>query len=147
MNSAAIVETAAGQDHLFYMTTVLSNVLRKNSAQDHRDLARAIHARLERDHPLTPERRSALKASYGKDFIGYAEERRAVALKFEIQEALLDLGYEIGEMDGQIGRNSRAAIRNFEKQQGIAATGQPSEKLLQRMRQVAREKGLARPEP
>ena len=149
MNSAAIVESPAGQNRLYYMTTVLSNVLRKNSAQDHRDLARAIHARLERDHPMAPvaEGERALSASYGEGFIGYAEERRAVALKFEIQEALLDLGYEIGDIDGQIGSKTRSAIRDFEKQQGIAATGQPSEGLLKRMREVARQKGLARPAP
>jgi len=149
MNSAAIIETPAGQNHLYYMTTVLSNVLRKNSAQDHRDLARAIHARLVRDHPLPPvaEGERALAASYGEGFIGYAEERRAVALKFEIQEALLDLAYEIGDIDGQIGSKTRSAIRDFQKKQGIAATGRPSESLLKRMREVAQEQGLARPEP
>ncbi|MBW2363157.1 MAG: peptidoglycan-binding protein [Deltaproteobacteria bacterium] len=141
MNSAAIIESPAGQNHLYYMTTVLSNVLRKNSAQDHRDLARAIHARLQRDHPLPrlAEGELPLSASYGEGFIGYAEERRAVALKFEIQEALLDLGYEIGDIDGQIGSKTRSAIRDFEKQQGIAATGQASEKLLTRMRGKARD--------
>ncbi len=146
MNSAAIVETPAGQNHLFYMTTVLSNVLRKNSAQDHRDLARAIHARLLRDHPMPetgPDGR-AYSASYGEGFIGYAEERRAIALKFEVQEALIDLGHEIGEIDGQIGPKTRSAIRSFEKQQGMPLTGRPSEAVLTRMRSVAREKGLAR---
>jgi hypothetical protein len=149
MNSAAIVESPAGQNQLFYMTTVLSNVLRKNSAQDHRDLARAIHARLQRDHPMpvAAEGELPLSATYGEGFIGYAEERRAAALKFEIQEALLDLGYDIGDIDGQIGSKTRGAIRDFEKKQGIPATGQPSESLLARMRKVAREKGLARPEP
>ena len=43
MNSVAIVETPAGQDRLYYMVVVISNVLRKNSAVDHRNLARAIH--------------------------------------------------------------------------------------------------------
>ena len=46
MNSVAIVESPAGQNRLHYMVTVLSNVLRKNSAQDHRDLARAVRAGL-----------------------------------------------------------------------------------------------------
>ena len=49
MNSTAIIETPAGQDQLYYIVSVLSNVLRKNSAQDHRDLARAIHQRLRGD--------------------------------------------------------------------------------------------------
>ena len=46
MNSIAILETPAGQDRLYYMASVLSNVLRKNSAQDHRDLAKAVHGML-----------------------------------------------------------------------------------------------------
>ena len=33
MNSVALIETPAGQDRLFYAVAVLSNVLRKNSAQ------------------------------------------------------------------------------------------------------------------
>jgi len=54
MNSVAIIETPAGQDRLFYSVAVLSNVLRKNSAQDHRDLARAVHSMLIGDHPTKP---------------------------------------------------------------------------------------------
>ena len=148
MNSAAIVESPAGQDRLFYMTTVLSNVLRKNSAQDHRDLARAIHGRLLRDHPAppTPPGATPASASFGEGFIGFAEERRAHVLKFEIQEALLDLGYEIGEIDGQIGSKTRNAIRDFQSKQGLKTTGEPSEALLARMRKVAQESGQARPD-
>ena len=63
MNSLAIVETPAGQSRLFYMATVLSNVLRKNSAQDHRDLARAIHGRLLEEHP-----NNASAATFGEGF-------------------------------------------------------------------------------
>ena len=54
MNSVAIVETPAGQDRLYYMVVVISNVLWKNSAVDHRNLARAIHQRLLQDHPEKP---------------------------------------------------------------------------------------------
>jgi hypothetical protein len=148
MNSAALIESPAGQNRLFYMVTVLSNVLRKNSAQDHRDLARAIHQRLMADHPKKATGRGQLpaSASYGKDFIGYAEERRALEIKVETQEALLALGYEIGDIDGQIGPVSRKAIRSFEKSQGLKQTGQPAEALLARMRKVAQERGLARPD-
>ncbi len=54
MNSIAIVESPVGQDRLYYMASVLSNVLRKNSAQDHRDLARAVQGMLLADHPPKP---------------------------------------------------------------------------------------------
>jgi sulfite reductase alpha subunit-like flavoprotein len=128
------------------MVTVLSNVLRKNSAQDHRDLARAIHGMLLHDHPVQPPAPGELprSATYGEGFIGYAAERQAVQLKFETQEALLGLGYDIGDIDGIIGANTRKAIKDFQQTQGLKADGKPSEKLVQQMRKVAQEKGLIR---
>ena len=122
------------------MATVLSNVLRKNSAQDHRDLARAIHGRLLEDHP---ERASP--ATFGEGFIGYEQELAALRLKTDTQEALLTLGYEIGEIDGVIGPATRGAIREFQRLRGVAVDGEPALGLLELMRKVAREKGLARP--
>jgi hypothetical protein len=146
MNSIAVIETPAGQDRLFYMVSVLSNVLRKNSAQDHRDLAGAIHGYLLGIHPEKPgPDGKPLSASYGTDFIGYEAEQAALTLKTDTQEALLALGYEVGEIDGVIGRGTRAAIMKFQKSQGIAANGKPSAELLQKMRTVAQQKGLARP--
>lgn len=141
MNSVALVETPAGQDRLFYMTTVLSNVLRKNSAVDHRDLARAIHGQLLDEHPQN----KASMVDYGKGFIGYEQERAELRLKTDTQETLIVLGYDIGEIDGVIGPASRGAIREFQKSQGIPADGKPSAALLEAMKQVAQQKGLARP--
>jgi len=146
MNSLAIIETPAGQHRLHYMVTVLSNVLRKNSAQDHRDLARAIHGMLLHDHPVQPLKPGEMppSATYGEGFIGYEAERQAVQLKFETQEALLGLGYDIGDIDGVIGTNTRKAIKEFQQTQGLKADGKTSEKLVQQMRRVAQEKGLIR---
>ena len=148
MNSIAIIETEAGQDRLFYAVAVLSNVLKKNSAQDHRDLARAVHGALLRDHPAkpVPEGELAPRVSYGKGFIGYEEERREIQLKLDIQEALIALGYEIGEIDGAIGPATRGAIRSFQQAQGDSADGLPTATLLQKLRQVAQDRGLLRPE-
>ncbi len=50
MNSVAIVEAPAGDRKLFYMVTLLSNVLRKNSAVDHQTLATRIHRLIEQYH-------------------------------------------------------------------------------------------------
>jgi hypothetical protein len=149
MNSIAIIETPAGQNRLFYSVAVLSNVLRKNSAQDHRDLARAVHSMLLGDHPpkAIPPGGRAPETSYGIGFIGYEEERREMELKLETQEALLALGYEIGEIDGIIGRGTRGAIRTFQKAQGGPADGKPSAALLETMRKVAQSQGLSRPDP
>jgi len=143
MNSVAIIETPAGQNRLFYMVTVLSNVLRRNSAQDHRDLARAIQQQLMADHPGS----SPDKLTFGVKFIGYQEERRDIELKSQTQEALQNLGYEIGEIDGVIGSSTRGAIRAFQKAQGDSADGKPSAALLEKMRGFAQSQGLSRPDP
>jgi hypothetical protein len=149
MNSVAIIETPAGQNRLFYAVSVLSNVLKKNSAQDHRDLARAVHSMLLSDHPPKPipPGGRAPETTYGIGFIGYEEERREMELKLETQEVLLALGYEIGEIDGIIGSGTRGAIRTFQKAQGDNADGKPSAALLEKMRKVAQSRGLSRPDP
>ena len=148
MNSVAIIETPAGQDRLYYMVSVLSNVLRKNSAQDHRDLARAVHGMLLAKHPQkpVPPGEKPPSATYGEGFIGYEAELKERTLKVDTQEALLALGYEIGDIDGLIGSATRKAIRTFQNSQALKADGMPSAALLENMKRVAREKGLARPE-
>jgi len=148
MNSVAIIETPAGQDRLYYMVSVLSNVLRKNSAEDHRDLARAVHAMLLARHPAKPLAPGELppSATYGQGFIGYEAERAELTLKVDTQEALLALGYDIGDIDGMIGPATRRAIRSFQQSQGLPVDGAASAKLLAAMRRVARERGLTRPE-
>ena len=51
MNSLAIIEDPPGNPRLFYVVTVLSNVLKKNSAVDHQTLATRIHRLLQQAHP------------------------------------------------------------------------------------------------
>ncbi len=53
MNSIAIVEAPAGERRLFYLVTLTSNVLRKNSAVDHQTLATRIHRLLEKAHGVS----------------------------------------------------------------------------------------------
>ncbi|MCB1740266.1 MAG: serine hydrolase [Gammaproteobacteria bacterium] len=50
MNSVAIVEAPAQTRELYYIVTLTSNVLRKNSAVDHQSLATRIHRLIERRH-------------------------------------------------------------------------------------------------
>jgi hypothetical protein len=66
------------------------------------------------DHPAQPPAPGELprSATYGEGFIGYEAERQAVRLKFETQEALLGLGYDIGEIDGIIGTKSFADFQD-----------------------------------
>jgi len=41
--------------------------------------------------------------------------------KLDVQRALLELGYDVGAIDGIIGTKTRAAIRQFQKDQGLKA--------------------------
>ena len=52
----------------------------------------------------------------------------------EIQERLLALGFEIGEVDGIIGSHTRAAIRELQPQLGLEADGHAGQRLLQALR-------------
>jgi hypothetical protein len=47
MNSVAIVESPAGKNDLHYISTLVSNVLRKNSAVEHQTMATRIHRLIE----------------------------------------------------------------------------------------------------
>ena len=56
------------------------------------------------------------------------------ALVREIQRLLAAQGYQPGPADGQMGPKTRGAIRAFEAAKGLKTTGEPSEALVQRLR-------------
>jgi hypothetical protein len=63
MNSVTMVETDEPGRRLQYVVVLLSNVLRKNSAQIHKQLATEIHQLMERTHPpaeVSPDRKPTL---------------------------------------------------------------------------------------
>ena len=47
MNSVVIVESPAGEPRMFYMVTLTSNVLKKNSAVEHQTFATRVHRLLQ----------------------------------------------------------------------------------------------------
>lgn len=53
-----------------------------------------------------------------------------VKQKFQLQERMKELGYYDGEIDGNFGSGSKAAISAIQAQLGMLQDGQPSEKLL-----------------
>lgn len=55
----------------------------------------------------------------------------------ELQTLLLQRGHAIGEVDGIIGGNSRAAIRLEQQRLGLAGDGRASQRLLQALRAAA----------
>ena len=54
-----------------------------------------------------------------------------------VQRHLTDLGYDPGPVDGLIGPRTRAAIRRFQRDEGIAATGVVTFELLERIGSAA----------
>ncbi|MBV8976660.1 MAG: lytic murein transglycosylase [Alphaproteobacteria bacterium] len=63
--------------------------------------------------------------------------REEVALtrdeRVAFQNYLLKLGYDIGSVDGVLGRKARSALRDYQKKHGLAADGFPTEGLLTRL--------------
>ena len=52
----------------------------------------------------------------------------------EIQDALHALGYDVGHRPGRLTDETRAAIRSYESDHGLLASGQPSAELLRHLR-------------
>lgn len=55
--------------------------------------------------------------------------------RFELQNLLIAMGYDIGEADGVLGSKTRAAIREFQKRRGLKPQdGFPTPKILEALR-------------
>ncbi|MFA7430444.1 MAG: peptidoglycan-binding domain-containing protein [Rhodospirillaceae bacterium] len=63
------------------------------------------------------------------------------ALVADVQAALRAQGYPIAEASGELDPDTRAAIRTFQRRQGLPATGQPSAELLALIETGARGPG------
>jgi len=136
MNSVAIVETPAGIGRLYYMTTIISNVLYKNSAVAHQTLATYIHRLIESYHPAPPPAPGQLPPEliFGANLIGFDQQQQQRLQVAKAQAALLQLGYRVGKVDGKAGPLTRAAVRDFQKQHRLAVDGKISPRLLQQLK-------------
>lgn len=56
------------------------------------------------------------------------------------QMALQDLGYRPGAADGLYGSNTRRAIKQFQRDHGLAVTGYFNEATVSRLRQMSRRR-------
>jgi membrane-bound lytic murein transglycosylase B len=52
----------------------------------------------------------------------------------QLQQRLLDLGYDVGKVDGWLGQNTVRAVRTFQQQQGLIADGYPDAQTLKQLR-------------
>jgi membrane-bound lytic murein transglycosylase B len=57
-----------------------------------------------------------------------------ISEKFELQNRLKELGYYEGEVDGNFGSGSKAAIQAFQAQNGMPTDGEPTQHLLRALR-------------
>jgi hypothetical protein len=64
------------------------------------------------------------------------QQQQVAALKLdekkvsELQTALKEKGFAVGAVDGIVGPKTMGAIRNFQSQAGLTATGQPDQQTL-----------------
>jgi len=80
MNSVAIVESPAGERRLHYISTLVSNVLRKNAAVDHQTMGTRIHRLIEKANPAAkPEAVIPSPASSPPDHAGVPPASPATA--------------------------------------------------------------------
>ncbi|HSM69175.1 MAG TPA: SEL1-like repeat protein [Xanthomonadales bacterium] len=63
-------------------------------------------------------------------------------LSAAIQQGLNTLGYDPGPADGVMGGRTRAAIRDYQKDQGVPIDGQPSQELLRHLEESLRAAGV-----
>ncbi len=142
MNSLAIVETPAGLNRLHYMSTLISNVLYKNSAVDHQTLATYIHRLVESNHPPQPPAAGELPAevTFVSNLIGFSEEQEERLQIARVQAALLELGYKVGKVDGKLGSKTRAAIKAFQKAQHLSVNGEITAELLEQLKTAIESK-------
>jgi len=135
MNSVAIVETPAGVNRLFYLATLISNVLYKNSAVDHQTLATYIHRMIEAEHPPQPTPPGQLppELTFGRNLIGFTEKQQERLQIANAQTSLLKLGFDVGKVDGKVGPKTTKAIKAFQKKQQVKVDGKISEKLLEQL--------------
>jgi hypothetical protein len=136
MNSVAIVETPAGVKNLHYLATLISNVLYKNSAVDHQTLATYIHRMIEADHPPDPNPPGQLppELTFGRNLIGFTEKQEERVQIATAQAALMELGFDVGKIDGKLGPKTTKAIKAFQKKQHMQADGKITEKLLEQLK-------------
>lgn len=59
------------------------------------------------------------------------------AERMEVQQLLLQLGFDIGTADGMIGTRTRAAIRDYQSANGMTADGRAGGRLLEHLRAAA----------
>ena len=117
---AEILPPAGGQGPAFILYRNFSVLLRYNNADSYALGVGHLSDRINGSGPL--------RASFGPDARGMTLDDRK-----RLQQRLTARGYDAGVADGVIGAKTEAAIRAYQRSQGLAETGEPSMELLRRL--------------
>lgn len=85
---------------------------------------------------LDPIAAAIRNAEVDPQFIPKADIPASSELVMKIQKGLANLAYADVSVDGVAGEQTRLAIRHFEKHYRLPETGQPSDKVLKKMREI-----------
>ncbi|CAN7479595.1 peptidoglycan-binding domain-containing protein [Pararhizobium sp. LjRoot235] len=141
--SAAILrfEKQAGRPETGVANETLFAALQKEPAK-----GRALTAARPADRPyqnikggkgeLDPVAAAIRNAEIDPQFIPKVDIPASSELVMNIQKGLSNLAYTDVSIDGVAGEQTRSAIRHFEKHYRLPETGQPSDKVLKKMKEI-----------
>jgi membrane-bound lytic murein transglycosylase B len=118
--SGAIYLPAGARGPAFMAFDNFRTVLKYNNAASY---ALAVCYLAQRIHGGSP-----IMASWPRDEQPLTSDQRT-----QFQTALQTLGYDIGTIDGVLGRKTRSALRQYQKTHGLAADGFPTMEMLGRL--------------
>ena len=130
-SSAAILLPAGHRGPAFMLLDNFYSIMRYNSSTSYALAIGLLSERL--------QGRGEVSASWPRQDQALSREQR-----LDLQQLLSDKGFEPGDVDGILGANTRAAIRRFQQQQGMAADGYANQALLKHLRTYA-EQSSAQP--
>ena len=71
--------------------------------------------------------------TFGKNLIGFTTEQEERLQVAKAQAALLQMGYNVGKVDGKYGSKTKAAVKAFQKKQHLKVDGKINAKLLEQL--------------
>jgi murein L,D-transpeptidase YcbB/YkuD len=91
---------------------------------------------IEADHPPepTPPGQLSSELTFGRNLIGFSEKQEERVKIATVQATLLELGLDVGKIDGKLGPKTTKAIKAFQKKQHMKADGKITEKLLEQLK-------------
>lgn len=118
---ASVIAPAGHRGPAFLVTENFRTIMDYNNATSYALAVAHLADRLRGGEPIA--------ASWPRDDQPLSRDDR-----MELQRLLAARGYDPGGVDGVIGRNTRAAIRSFQREIGRPADGYPTVELLERLR-------------